>query len=121
MRRVKRRKITRQFKVAAMSRMEAGENVCSLARELGIKRKLLYDWRNKLRRGGPAALRGPGRPPSIVAMARPVPTAEADRIAELERTIGRQQMALDFFQRALRQVGATPRRIAGRGVSGSTR
>jgi transposase-like protein len=105
--------------------MEAGENVCALARELKIKRKLLYDWRDKLRRLGPAGLRGRGRPArsSVVEPLAPAATEDdaARRIAELERTIGRQQMELDFFQRALRRVGGNGRTSAGRGSVRSTR
>jgi transposase len=39
------------------------------------------------------------------------------RIAELERKIGQQQLELDFFRQALRQV----RLSTGPGVTGSTR
>lgn len=124
MARRKKRTIPREFKVAALGRMESGENVCALARELGVKRKLLYDWRDKLRRGGVEALRGPGRPSRSAIVVKPAARPDrsaAARIAELERTIGRQQMELDFFQRALRQVGGATRQIAGRGAARSTR
>jgi transposase len=55
-------RLTRTFKLAALQRMLAGENVSALARELGIKRKLLYQWRNRFRSEGPAGLRSRGRP-----------------------------------------------------------
>jgi hypothetical protein len=45
--------------------------------------------------------------------------AAEKRIAELERKIGQQQVELDFFQRALRQVGAS-RPISGPGAKAST-
>jgi transposase-like protein len=32
--------------------MEAGENVSVLARELGVSRKSIYQWRNRYRLGG---------------------------------------------------------------------
>jgi transposase-like protein len=41
--------------------MEAGENVSVLARELGVSRKSIYQWRNRYRLGGGNALRGRGR------------------------------------------------------------
>jgi transposase-like protein len=41
--------------------MEAGENVSVLARELGVSRKSIYQWRNRYRLGGSNALRGRGR------------------------------------------------------------
>ncbi len=55
-------RLTRAFKLAALQRMLAGENVSALARELGIKRKLLYQWRDRVRANGPSGLRSRGRP-----------------------------------------------------------
>lgn len=55
-------RLTRAFKLAALQRMLAGENVSALARELGIKRKLLYQWRDRVRAHGPSGLRSRGRP-----------------------------------------------------------
>ena len=49
---------SRDFKLRAVSRMLDGENVSALARELSIRRKLLYEWRDAFRSGGPTALRG---------------------------------------------------------------
>jgi transposase-like protein len=39
------RVFTREVKLAAVRRMLSGENVSALARELQLRRKLLYDWR----------------------------------------------------------------------------
>ena len=58
----KARQYARAFKLAALERMAAGENVSALSRELGIRRRLLYQWREAVRRGGVEALRGRGRP-----------------------------------------------------------
>jgi len=68
--------VGRAFKVAALERMAAGENVSALSRELGIRRKLLYQWRDAVRRGAIAALRGRGRPRAGKARTRP---AQGDR------------------------------------------
>ena len=54
------RRLSREFKLAALARMAAGENVSALGRELGVRRKLLYQWRDTVRRGGVEALRGRG-------------------------------------------------------------
>ncbi|MFZ2871455.1 transposase [Zavarzinia sp.] len=35
------RRFSREFKLAALARMEAGESVSALARELGVRRKYL--------------------------------------------------------------------------------
>ena len=46
------RRFSREFKLAALARMEAGENVSALARELDVRRKYLYQWRDRFRAGG---------------------------------------------------------------------
>ena len=43
------------------------------------------------------------------------------RVAELERKIGQQQVELDFFRQALRQVGQARQPSDGLGVPASTR
>jgi transposase len=110
----KARRFERAFKIAALERMAAGENVSALSRELGVRRKLLYQWRETVRRGGVEALRGVGRPRAAERLvARPrlaappgvaVPDAlgrAQERIAALERKIGQQALELDFFAQAL--------------------
>lgn len=135
-----RRRFSREFKLAALRRMRAGENVSALARELGVRRKSLYQWRERFRVGGAVALRSRGRPTraEVLAMqapageaalaAGPVAPPEADelsqarrRIAALERKVGQQQVELDFFQRALRQVRETQPPSGASGGTASTR
>ena len=111
-------RFSREFKLEALRRMDAGENVSVLARELGVSRKSIYQWRNRYRLGGGNALRRRGRmtKAEVSADEAEKPPAEARqtsleelaraqrRIAGLERKIGQQQVELDFFQQALRQV-----------------
>src|SRR5215468_2398674 len=117
-------RFSREFKLEALRRMEAGENVSVLARELGVSRKSIYQWRDRHRVGGSNALgsrRGrmskaehsaheerPGREKERAKEARRSSLEELARaqrrIAALERKIGQQQVELDFFQQALRQV-----------------
>src|SRR5215470_2942504 len=54
-------RFSREFKLEALRRMEAGENVSDLARQLGVSRKSIYQWRNRYHLGGSKALRGRGR------------------------------------------------------------
>ena len=115
------------FKEGIVRRLEAGEALAAVAREAGIARKLLYEWRGAWRRLGVAGLnrkRGPkpgrerilarGDPPGA-ALASSAPDAAAEafapaaelarakaRIEELERKVGRQELDLDFFRKALR-------------------
>jgi|SRR5579859_3723979 len=109
---------SRAYKLEAIARMEAGENVSWLARELGVPRVKLYRWRDQLRAGGPerfrdrrgrptkqeaaamAAARGPAREATSLAEAR-------RQVAELERKVGRQQRDLDFFRAALQHFEAS--------------
>ena len=55
---------TKEFKLEAIRLLEAGEKPASvIAMELGIKRTLLYRWRDQLRKNGDAAFSGiAGRP-----------------------------------------------------------
>ncbi|MGH6933720.1 MAG: transposase [Dongiaceae bacterium] len=125
------RVFSREMKLAALRRMLAGENVSTLARELKLRRKLLYAWRDNFRAGGPEALRTRGRPrksaPVALPEASPVTAPALDelakakqRVAELERKIGQQQVELDFFRQALRQVRGKRRPSDGPGATAST-
>ena len=123
------RRLSREFKLAALARMAAGENVSALSRELGVRRKLLYQWRDTVRRGGAEALRGVGRPPGAARLAPspsrsrlavPAGVAAPDelaraktQIATLERKIGQQALELDFFRQALQLMEEAGRRPSG--------
>ena len=117
------RVFTTEFKERAVLRLEAGASASALAAELGVRRKLLYDWRQAYREDGVAGLnRKRGRKPGRLPVKRE-PAADAlsqalSRIAELERLVGQQQVDIDFFQRALRLIDAGP--ASGNG-SNSTR
>ena len=109
------RSFTKAFKLALIVRADAGEPVAGLAKEAGIRRKLLYQWRDAFRAHGEAGLnrkRGP-KPGARRAKLPPEPPppgsageleAARARIAALERKIGQQQIELDFFQQALRAL-----------------
>jgi transposase len=101
--------------------MEAGENVSVLARELGVSRKSFINgvigigWASATfaqlprsyaqsrdlssRRESGSRETARRAPASLEELAR-----AQGRIAALERKIGRQQVELDLFQQALRQV-----------------
>jgi hypothetical protein len=103
------------LKLKAIKRVERGEGVLPVARDLGVTRKALHDWVRAYKAMGPEGLnrkRGPkpGRrrlkpaPDALPERGRGALTAPQQRIAELERVIGRQQMDLDFFRQALRAL-----------------
>jgi transposase-like protein len=115
MSRTERRSFSREFKLAAVERLEAGDSGSALALELGVKRTILYRWRDAWRAGGALALRSSrGRPTQLEALelasARGVAAKAGDlkqarrQIAELERKVGQQQLDLDFFKGALRRI-----------------
>ena len=126
------RKFSREFKLEAVRRILAGEQIRALSEELTVLRKDLYAWRKLFRAGGAEALRPLGRPckgDGVVASGvrkRGCDVAACDigapaRVAELERKIGQQQVELDFFRQALQRVREARRPNAGPGVTGSTR
>jgi transposase len=107
----KNRQFPTAYKLKAIKRVERGEGVLPVARELGISRKILHDWVKAWKAHGPDGLnRKPGPKPGPRKF-KPVPTYDDKRsaltranarIVELERLVGRQQMDIDFFRKALR-------------------
>ncbi len=124
----KSRQYPTAYKVKAIKRVERGEGVLPVARELGISRKLLHDWIKAWKAHGPEGLnRKPGPKPGPRKL-KPVQTyddkrsalAQAKaRIVELERLVGRQQMDIDFFRKALRALGRPV--VQGKNVSASSK
>lgn len=116
----KRRSFSREFKLKVIARMAAGERGSDLARELSIKRTIIYRWRDAARRGGDLALRPKaGRPSKAEARAMAIERGVAAKandltearrqIATLEAKVGRQQLDLDFFKQALQRIEASRR------------
>lgn len=115
-----------EFKLRAIALMDEACGVAALAAELGVGAERLYEWRRRHEAGGPDALRRMGRPrarpvSAETAERRPVPAAPEQRIADLERTIGQQQVDLDFFRAALRRVAARRQMSGEPGGTTSTR
>jgi transposase len=121
-----RRVFDREFKLSAVRRLMAGEPPARIAQELQVWPSHLSKWLANYRRYGAEGLRL-ARRPRMVGAAKLKPMAEAadlakaqQRIDELERKIGQQQLELDFFQKALRQVGKARRPSDGSGFPTST-
>lgn len=113
MSRVKKLRVfDREFKLRAVQRMLKGEKVSALARELKLRRKLLYEWKARYQLGGKELLRLRGRPAKsssdksgTAELPRLSELGQArKRIAELERKIGQQEVELDFFVSALQRI-----------------
>ena len=126
------RSFSRAFKLKAIERMDGGDNVSALSRELSVKREMLYRWRAQYRASGAEGLRERGGRPTVAEAAAMAaargPSAEAAdlaaarrRIAALERKVGEQQLDLDFFKGALRHIEASRPASEAPGVTASSR
>jgi transposase len=105
------RVFTPEFRLSAVERVRKGETVRALSQELNIRRTLLYGWCDSYRREGRAGLeRGTGRPPRSRNLMGPgkrrTDSAEIarNRMAELERRLGRMALENDFLKRAFQRV-----------------
>ncbi len=112
------REFSAEFKLSAVQRALAGERIAAIADELGIRRKLIYAWKDRYAEHGEAGLAQPRGRPRKLGQPQPQhePTtnrgellAARQRIAELERKVGQQELELDFFEQVLRRVTAVRR------------
>jgi transposase len=108
-----------EFRLEVVRRILKGEKVAALAEELGIHRKVLYEWVRRVKEGGESNLRARGRPPKSDAIA-PAAGGAARRIAELERMVGRQQLAIEFFKHALQRIEELRQKRSATGATASS-
>ena len=111
------RKFSPEFKEKALERMDGCSNVAALARELVIRRKWLYAWREakKLALAAvqlPTAAEADSRDGKIVALEK--------QVAELQRSLGQKCLEIDFFGKALRRIEETRRSSRESGGNTST-
>jgi transposase-like protein len=88
-----RRKFTREFKIAALRQIDAGASIASVARSCEINPSLLHRWRRDFQQSPEQAFPGLG-----------AKRADENRVAELERKIGRQALEIDFLKRCLQRI-----------------
>lgn len=117
--RKERRVFSLELRLGAVQRMLAGESPTAIARELGVLRKSLYEWKDTYARHGreglsrqrgwsaplPPSKASPVTPPAEQAARAELLRARA-RIAELEKKVGQQELELDFFGKALQRIKA---------------
>ncbi len=87
-----RRIFTKEFKLAAVRRLEQGVSIGEAARALEVNPNVLHRWRKEFRSGPGNVFPGHGKQR----------WAEG-RIAELERKIGQQALEIDFLKGCLQQ------------------
>jgi transposase-like protein len=90
-----------EFKANAVRRMQAGESPSALAREFKLRRKLLYQWRDRVLAGKPLHTRGR---PKGQPQAKVLETDAVRRVEELERLVGQLTVENRFFAGALRRI-----------------
>lgn len=88
-----RRQFTKEFKLAAVRRLEQGVSVAEVARALEVNPNALHRWRREFRQGPGNAFSGHGKP-----------RWSEGRIAELERKIGQQALEIDFLKGCLQRI-----------------
>ncbi len=120
------RRHSHEFRVEIARRMLNGECVKALSEEYSLPRSMMYRWRDAYRRSGPEGLqRRIGRPPGSGSKPTAIAKSSAEetlrrRVAELERTIGRQSVEIDFFKGVFKRLEAQPK-APRRGGAASTR
>lgn len=88
-----RRQFTKEFKLAAVRRLEQGVSIAEVARALEVNPNVLHRWRREFRRGPGNAFSGNGKR-----------RWSEGRIAELERKIGQQVLEIDFLKGCLQRI-----------------
>jgi transposase-like protein len=82
-----RRQFTKEFKLAAVRRLEQGVSMAEAARALEVNPNVLHRWRREFRDGPGNAFPGNGKQ-----------RWSEGRIAELERKVGQQTLEIDFLK-----------------------
>ena len=90
---ISRRLFTKEFKLAAVRRLEQGVSIAEAARALEVNPNVLQRWRREFRQGTGNAFPGNGKQ-----------RWSEGRIAELERKIGQQALEIDFLKSCLQRI-----------------
>jgi transposase len=108
-RRSKYTRFTKAFRLVAVQRLQRGENVSALCRELGVSRQTLYTWRDQQE-----GVKDP--------VAHPATGEEAKlrlEVAQLKRLLAEKVLEVDFFKAAFAKVEARRRSSSGSGATAS--
>src|SRR5436305_2748816 len=88
-----RRQFTKEFKLAAVRRLDQGVSIAEVSRGLEVNPSVLQRWRKEFRAGTGNAFPGNGK-------AR----WSEGRVAELERKVGQQALEIDFLKGCLQRI-----------------
>ena len=103
-------KFPKAFRQMAVDRLTQCDNIVELAKELGISRRLLYTWREKLE----PVKSGDGPP----ATSRE--STLRHEVSRLKRVLAEKVLEVDFFKGALHTVEARRQRSGQAGAQAST-
>src|SRR6266516_4244576 len=87
------RKFSKEFKLAAVRRLELGVSIGEAARALEVNPNVLHRWRREFRQGPGNVFPGNGKQ-----------RWSEGRIAELERKVGQQALEIDFLKGCLQRI-----------------
>ena len=90
-----RRQFTKEFKLAAIQRLEMGASVAEVARAFEVNPNVLHRWRREFRQGPGNAFSGLGKR-----------RWEEGRVPQRERKIGQQRLEIDFLKGCLQRIDA---------------
>jgi transposase-like protein len=88
-----RRQFTKEFKLAAVRRLEPGVSIAEAARALEVNANVLHRWRREFRDGQGNAFPHNGKQ-----------RWSEGQIAELERKVGQQTLEIDFLKGCLQRI-----------------
>jgi len=90
---VSRRKFSKEMKMAALQRLDAGASVAEVARAFEMNPNLLHRWRKEFRQGPGNAFPGMGKR-----------RWDESKVAQLERKVGQQALEIDFLKGCLQRI-----------------
>ncbi len=88
-----RRRFTKEFKMAALQRLEMGASLAEVARAFGVNPNVLQRGRREFRQGPGNVFPGLGKR-----------RWEEGQVAQLERKIGQQALEIDFLKGCLQRI-----------------
>ena len=88
-----RRQYTKEFKLAAVQRVEMGASIAEAARAFEVNPNVLHRWRREFRQGPGNVFPGFGKR-----------RWKEGQVARLERKIGQQALEIDFLKGCLQRI-----------------
>ena len=88
-----RRKFTKEVKLAALQRLDAGASIAEVARAFEVNPNLLHRWRKEFRQGPGNVFPGGGKR-----------RWDETKVAQLERKVGQQTLEIDFLKGCLQRI-----------------